>query len=89
VRAYIAAINSKDYARAWDLGGRNTGGSYQDFVNGYSTTARDTATILSVSGDVVTARLRAVQTDGTVKIYQGTYTVAAGVITRSDVQLVG
>ncbi len=89
VRAYIAAINSKDYARAWDLGGRNTGGSYQDFVNGYSTTARDTATILSVTGDVVTARLRAVQTDGTVKIYQGTYTVAAGVITSSDVQQVG
>ena len=28
VRAYVAAINGRDYARAWSLGGRNTGQSY-------------------------------------------------------------
>lgn len=84
VRAYIAAINGHDYARAWSLGGRNTGGSYSNFVSGFSTTARDTLTIMSVSGDVVTARLTAQQTDGTVNTYQGTYTADNGVIIGFD-----
>jgi hypothetical protein len=85
VRAYVAAINGHHYARAWRLGGRNTGGSYPDFVSGFTGTANDTLTIVSVSGDVVTARLDARQTDGTVQTYQGTYTVHHGVITGFDV----
>jgi transcriptional regulator with XRE-family HTH domain len=89
VRAYVAAINGHDYARAWSLGGRNTSGSYAGFVSGFSTTARDTLTILSVSGDLVTARLTAQQTDGTVNTYQGTYTVDRGVIVGADVVQVG
>jgi len=39
-----------------------------------------------VSGDVVTVRLAATQTDGAVDDYQGTYTVASGVITQSHIQ---
>jgi cytoskeleton protein RodZ len=85
VRAYIAAINGHHYARAWGLGGRNAGGSYSGFVSGFSTTAADTLTIVSVSGDVVTAQLTARQTDGTVHTYQGTYTVDHGVIIGFDV----
>ena len=85
VRAYVAAINGHHYARAWRLGGRNTGGSYPGFVSGFTGTATDTLTIVSVSGDVVTARLDARQTDGTVQTYQGTYTVHHGVITGFDV----
>jgi len=89
VRAYVAAINGHRYARAWRLGGRNAGGSYAGYVSGFSTTARDTLAIVSVSGDVVTARLTAQQTDGTVTAYQGTYTVHHGVITGFDVLQVG
>jgi hypothetical protein len=85
VRAYIAAINGHRYDRAWRLGGRNTGGSYSGFVSGFAGTAKDTLTILSVSGDVVTARLSAGQTDGTVDTYEGTYTVHHGVIIGADV----
>ena len=85
VRAYIAAINGHHYARAWRLGGQNTGGSYPGFVSGFAGTARDTLTIVSVSGHVVTARLSAKQTDGTVNTYQGTYTVHHGVIVGFDV----
>ena len=85
VRAYIAAINGHDYARAWSLGGQNAGESYSGFVSGFSTTATDTLTVVSVSGDVVTARLTAVQTDGTVDTYQGTYTVHHGVIVGFDI----
>jgi serine/threonine protein kinase len=89
VTAYIAAINSHHYGRAWRLGGRNGPSSYPAFVNGFGTTARDTLHILSVNGDVVTARLTAAQTNGTVKTYQGTYTVEKGVITRFDVKPAG
>jgi transcriptional regulator with XRE-family HTH domain len=89
VRAYVAAINGRHYARAWRLGGKNAGGSYSSFVGGFGTTARDTLTIVAVSGDVVTGRLTAQQTDGTVTAYQGTYTVQRGVITGFDVLQVG
>ena len=85
VRAYITAINHHRYARAWRLGGRYTGGSYAGFVSGFTGTAKDTLTVLSVSGHVVTARLTARQTDGTVNTYQGTYAVHHGVITGFDV----
>jgi len=86
VQAYIAAINAHDYLKAWNLGGSNTHKSYQQFVQGYNGTQQDTLTILSVFGNVVTARLSALQTDGRVKTYQGTYTVNNGVITGFHVQ---
>jgi len=89
VRAYVAAINGHHYARAWRLGGRNTGRSYSQFVSGFGTTARDTLTIVSVSGGVVTARIAAHQTDGTEATYQGTYTVDNGVITGFNVLQAG
>ena len=88
VRAYYAAINNHRYARAWRLGGRNTGETYRAFVSGFGTTAHDTVTIQSVSGDVVAAQLAAQQTDGTVKTYRGSYTVAGGVITHFNVEQV-
>jgi serine/threonine-protein kinase len=81
VQAYIAAINAHDYQKAWNLGGDNTGQSYSQFVQGFNGTAKDTLTIQSVSGNVVTAQLQALQSDGTVKNYEGTYTVTNGVIT--------
>jgi hypothetical protein len=84
--AYFAAINNKDYATAWQLGGRNAGGTYSDFVNGFATTARDTVTILSVSGNTVTATLAAKQTDGSIRTFQGAYTVENGVIVQFNVQ---
>lgn len=86
VQAYFAAINAHDYRKAWNLGGSNTGQSYQQFVQGFNGTQQDTLTIQSVSGNVVTAGLSALQTDGTVKTFQGTYTVNNGVITSFHVQ---
>jgi serine/threonine protein kinase len=88
VRMYISAINNHDYARAWRLGGDNSGSTYPGFVHGFGTTERDTLTILSVSGDVVTARVAALQTNGTVNTYQGTYTVDHGVISKFDIRQV-
>jgi serine/threonine protein kinase len=86
VTAYIAAINRHDYARAWNLGGRNSTSSFAAFKQGFSTTAKDTLKVESVSGNVVIARLSARQTDGSVKTYHGAYTVQNGVITKFDVR---
>jgi hypothetical protein len=88
VEAYFAAINAKDYSKAWRLGGNETGTSYANFVHGFKGTRKDTVTILSVSGDVVTARLSALHTDHVVQVFQGTYTVQDGVIVSTDVQQV-
>jgi hypothetical protein len=44
---------------------------------------------VSIGGEVVTARLNAQQTDGTVNTYRGTYTVHHGVIVGFDVLQVG
>jgi serine/threonine protein kinase len=93
VRAYFAAINQHRYMRAWQLvGGGTTGSSagtaFPQFRNGYVGTLRDNVRILSTNGDVVTARLRALQDNGVIKVYQGTYTVTNGIIMSSDVQLI-
>jgi hypothetical protein len=85
VRAYYRAINNHNYARAWHLGGRFTGSSYSAFAAGFQGTAQDKVSILSATGNAVTARLAARQTDGSVRTYQGTYWVTHGVITRFDV----
>lgn len=89
VQAYIRAINDHDYAKAWVLGGKYTGMSYQGFVQGFTTTAHDYLTIVSVKGNVVSIRLDAAQTDGTVQHYQGTYVVNGGSITGSHIRRAG
>jgi hypothetical protein len=89
VDAYFAAINARDLPTAWALGGRNTGPSYPEFVAGFDTTSNDAVTILSTSGDVVTAQLVAQQDDGSTKTFEGTYTVSGGAITSSDVKQTG
>jgi hypothetical protein len=86
VKAYIAAINAHHYRRAWNLGGKFTTSSFATYKAGFATTQHDTLTILGVSGNVVTARLSALQTDGITKVFQGTYTVENGVITHSSIR---
>jgi len=89
VRRYYAAISRRAYRRAWLLGGDHTPSSYSQFVAGYSGTQRDEVTILSSIGDQVTARFAALQTDGSVKDYRGSYVVQNGIITSFNVTQVG
>jgi hypothetical protein len=86
VRAYFDAINAKDYQRAWALGGKNVGQTYEAFAAGFATTDRDELIILSVQGNVVTAELIAVQADGAMRKFRGTYTVAGDAIARFSVR---
>ncbi|MEU5189988.1 serine/threonine-protein kinase [Streptomyces klenkii] len=86
VQDYYAAINNHDYARAWKLGGKNLGGSYGEFVKGFATTASDSVTVTSVSGDTVGVELDATQTDGSHRYFSGTFTVNNGEIVSAAVQ---
>jgi hypothetical protein len=87
VREFFAAINTGRYYAAWRLTAETE--PYATFAKGFAGTAHDTLTINSVTGDVVTAHLTALQTDGTVKYYKGTYTVTNGVISSTNVLRIG
>jgi serine/threonine-protein kinase len=89
VRRYYAAISRRNYQRAWLLGGDHTGRTYAQFVAGFRGTQRDVVTILKSGGDQVAASIAAVQADGTVKKFAGTYVVTNGVITSFNVNPVG
>jgi serine/threonine protein kinase len=82
VQAYYAAISAHQYLRAWNLGGKNSGTTFSQFENGFTTTQADRVTIIDHAGNAVTARLSAVQTDGSVKNFLGKYLVENGVITK-------
>lgn len=86
VQAYFDAINAHDYRRAWDLGGKNVGQSYESFAAGFATTDHDILSIQSTEGNMVVADLTAVQTDGTTRNFHGTYTVVNGTITHFSVK---
>ncbi len=89
VQAYFDAINSKDYKRAWELGGKNVGHPYDKFAAGFATTDHDVLTVVSVQGTTVTADLTAFETNGTQKKFHGTYIVTDGTITKFSVKAVG
>jgi serine/threonine-protein kinase len=83
VRAYFKAINRHQYREAWNLTQQK--GSYPAFSNGFAGTADDRLTNFSVNGNVVSLTLHAIQTDHSVKIYKGSYTVVKGVIVLAKV----
>jgi len=84
VREYFWAINHGRFLLAYDLSNRSE--SFAAFKAGFAGTAFDAVTIKGVAGDVVTAKLIARQTNGTDKVYEGTYTVLNGAISSSDIQ---
>jgi hypothetical protein len=87
VTNYYAAVDRHDYQTAWDLGGANFGKSYTTFVKGYETTASETLTVLNTSGNTVNIDLAAVQSNGAIRYYEGSYTVSDGKITHGTLRL--
>jgi serine/threonine protein kinase len=89
VRAYFAAINAHRWRKVWNLGGKNFSTTYGQMVAGYRSTARDVLTSVHAHGHLVTVRLKAHQTNGTVQTYRITYTVRNGVITKAHTTRLG
>jgi hypothetical protein len=87
---YYNAINNQDYRTAYGLNIQaQNSESYAQFRNGFAGTQHDVLTITGVSGDTVSFRLTAQQTDGSAKYYAGSYTVQSGKIVGSNVQQTG
>ncbi len=89
VDQFYQDITNHDYADAWSLGGVNldNGVGYSSWVAGYGTTqsiAVETASDWNAT--TVYATIEAVQSDGSVNTYAGTYTVINGVITAASVR---
>lgn len=82
VSAFYAAINAQDYAAAWNLGGDNLGFSYSAFAAGFAGTVHDSLTIVGEQGDTVQIHLEALQSDGSTKVYDGSYIVSNGQIVQ-------
>lgn len=91
VSEYYGDIESSDFRDAYALlsSGTVTGQTYQQFANGFSCTSFENLADLSTTGNTVSVSLDALQCDGTVKHYQGTYTVQNGLITAADIQQTG
>ncbi|ROQ99926.1 hypothetical protein EDE04_6484 [Streptomyces sp. 2132.2] len=87
VEEYYRYLANRDFAAAWELGGKYIAHtSYAKWVAGYDTTAAlslDSAATLDAGR--VRVAIRALQTDGTLRAYEGTYTVSGGVITDARV----
>jgi hypothetical protein len=95
VGQYYQDITNGDYQGAWAIGGANiaaqNGQSYGSWVAGYSSTTA----IISITSSgtwndgTVWCYISAVQLDGSVNTYYGTYTVANGVIVSASIQQAG
>ncbi|MGW7002682.1 hypothetical protein ACWGCW_07600 [Streptomyces sp. NPDC054933] len=88
VSQYYQDITDHDYAAAWALGGTNIAGTtYDQWVAGFATTASITLGSVSDFGaSKVNAVLYATQADGTVKVFDGTYTVSNGVLVGASIR---
>ena len=87
VQQYYQDLSDQNYQAAWQLGGDNLNGGvgYDQWVAGYSTTASISVDDYGTYSDgTVWTHISAIQTDGTVKTYDGTYTVANGVIVSAS-----
>lgn len=89
VQSYFAAINSRNFAEAWRLGGDNFSSSYDTFVQGFQNTSHDVVQITGVSGQTVQIVLTAYQTDGSVQHFAGAYTVSGGVLVDASISQAG
>jgi len=87
VSQFYQDLTNHDYWDAWQLGGDNIGGSdYNSWVAGYATTASIDITSYGTWNDgTVWADISATQTDGSIRTYSGTYTVANGVIVLANI----
>ncbi len=90
VSQYYQDITDHNYSAAWALGGDNIAGTtYDRWVAGFGTTESITLGSVSEFGSSrVQAALYATQTDGTVKVYEGTYTASDGVLVGASIRRV-
>ena len=85
-REYYAAVNQRDWPKAWQLAGgksRDYGtAAYQQWIDGYSCTVQDRITRIAAKGDKLLVFVRALETGGITQDYELRYVVRHGVLTK-------
>jgi hypothetical protein len=85
-QAYYAAVNQRDWPRAWQFAGgksRDYGtAAYRQWVGGYSCTVKDHVTRITVKGSSLLVFVRALETGGVIQDYKFSYVVRHGVLTQ-------
>jgi hypothetical protein len=85
-QAYYAAVNQRDWPRAWQLAGgksRDYGTAiYRQWVAGYSCTVQDHVTKITVKGNSLLVFVRALETGGVIQDYKFSYVVRRGVLSQ-------
>lgn len=85
-QAYYAAVNQRDWPRAWQLAGGKSRdydtAAYRQWVGGYSCTVRDHVTRITVKGNSLLVSVRALETGGVTQDYKFSYVVRRGVLTH-------
>lgn len=89
VRAFYDAVNARDFATAWALGGKNLGHTYAEFAGGFAGTLHDDLTITSVTGNTVKVSVVATESGGVSTTYEGSYTVRDGEIVTGTMKKAG
>lgn len=84
VYAYYAAVNQREWPRAWKLLGQPTpvnSSGYNRWASGYGCTIRDQITGVTPHGDALLVTIRAQESGGVVQTYRFNYVVKHGVLT--------
>ena len=85
VYAYYAAINDREWPKAWALAGQPAlvdSAAYSQWADGYGCTVRDQVTSITARGAALLVSVRAQESGGVTQTYRFSYVVRGGVLTH-------
>jgi len=88
VYAYYAAVNDREWSKAWALVGQPDAigsAAYYRWADGYNCTVRDQITGIATRGTTVLVTVRAQESGGLTQSYRFSYVVRSGVLTRPQI----
>jgi hypothetical protein len=85
VYAYYAAVNDREWPKAWALAGQPApvgSAAYSQWADGYGCTVRDQVTSITAHGAALLVSVRAQESGGVTQTYRFSYVVRDGVLTH-------
>ena len=85
VYAYYAAVNDREWPKAWALAGQPASvdsAAYNQWADGYGCTVRDQVTSITARGAALLVSVRAQESGGVTQTYRFSYVVRGGVLTH-------
>jgi hypothetical protein len=85
VYSYYAAINDREWSKAWALSGQPAkmySAAYNEWVSGYGCTVRDRIIGITARGAALMVSVRAQESGGVIQIYRFSYIIESGVLTH-------